>query len=245
MWKARSFRFKHSSRYKVRRLKHFQLESGRVSKSVGKAEEVKVTRADLEEDLWERTPNLTIIRVSAPAHIAKEAVEETITEWLDENGGGKEAWELTGASLARNFTIRFRGQRGLAARRCRKALDSLRREDGAWQAFQVETPTNSKIQIYLGEDKNSKQVAEEKALKRLMAAFKATNPAKTVFAVRKDETISMDWVPIAKVSSSNKETHTISWNATAVTSSGIDKLAITQKNDEAAPTAAAEVEWCF
>ena len=91
--------------------------------------------------------------------------------------------------------------------------------------------------------KRKTNFAEKKTLKRTTAAFKAAHPYKQVFAVRRDRTVSIDWVPTAKVTSTAKDTDAINWNQVGVDQFTVNKLDIIQKFNDTQRTPAAGVEW--
>ncbi len=60
-------------------------------------------------------------------------------------------YEFSGPqTLGQRFSLAFRGEPGLAARRAKKVQQSLRNADGTWSRIQITSPSGDPIDAYIG-----------------------------------------------------------------------------------------------
>ena len=145
------------------------------------------------------------------------------------------------------ITARFKGEVGLSARRAQKTLETLKDAGGKWTQYSVQSPTGGTVPIYLAEDKNARQVAEERALKRLAQALRTVHEDKTFFTIRRDRTITFNWTPIAKVRVPKKHQEEVEWNAAAAEKEDIKKFEVLQifREKRRSPNASVnDIPWC-
>ena len=197
--------------------------------SVAEATTTEATRAMDEED-FERQPDRCILRLNTAESVARDAVKMAITPLLEEAGLTEAQWNMMGqgGGIAKNFTIRFCGAEGLAARRAKKVLDMRRQPDGSWRPNpQVVTPLQRQVDIYISPDKNPKQLRTEQGCRRLFRAFKAVHPGKTVHQDKRSGVISVDWHACAKVvPSPEPNVYTVQWNVSVLDRAGVNKQSI-------------------
>eukprot|EP00973_Karenia_brevis_P047474 6591239-Karenia_brevis.AAC.1 len=72
--------------------------------------------------------------------------------------------------ISRDWAVKFVGVGGSGsnARRAKKAMQALRKDDGEWEKSYAEAPTSAAAQIYVSPDKSPKQRKTEIASKRLL-----------------------------------------------------------------------------
>ena len=226
----------------VKAMQDMKKDIEKLKKGLVEAEVQQPTRASLNEENYDREPDVTILRVGAAELISKEAAVRAVKPWLDEADSDATQYEIIGPTLGRNFTVKFAGTGGLAAKRARRAFAMLRGVDGTWREMVAKSPLNKDIKIYVSEDKSMKTIKTETSAKRLMRAFKAVHPEKEVHLVRRTGTISVAWVPIARVDAANPDDIRVMWNAAAVGEHSVNKNDIVMKFGTDAG-ASAQVNW--
>jgi hypothetical protein len=157
-----------------------------------------------------------------------------------------EQFALDGPLLGRRFTIKFKAEPHLAARRARKASLALRTVDGTWREFTVATPAGEATRIFISEDKSAKTTQLEMATKRLHKAISEYSTAKA-HMVKKDGVVTIDWVPIAKVEVSSGEPAQVLWHPQAIEKHNIDKEKVLERFAALAGGASARhaIQWCL
>ena len=88
------------------------------------------------DDTFDRSPDPTIIRLSAKELISPDAAREALRSWFDEAEIGHDSWEVIptgGGGISRHFVVSLKGQANLAARRVRKLLDLRCLPAGGWK----------------------------------------------------------------------------------------------------------------
>eukprot|EP00973_Karenia_brevis_P089026 12346857-Karenia_brevis.AAC.1 len=93
----------------------------------------------------------------------------------------------------KDWSIKFSGPAGPAARRAKKAMQILRNEDGTWHKYQADSPCGDKVDIFIANDKSPKQRRVETTTKRLGRVFETLHPDLKVFVNRKKGTVSHQW----------------------------------------------------
>eukprot|EP00973_Karenia_brevis_P024694 3405289-Karenia_brevis.AAC.1 len=75
--------------------------------------------------------------------------------------------------ISRNWAIKFVGAGGSGsnARRAKKAMQALRKNDGEWEKLHAEIPTGASTQVFVSPDKSPKQRKTDIAAKRLLKVF--------------------------------------------------------------------------
>ena len=127
---------------------------------------------------------------------------------------------------------------------CQQTSSSLRGDDGVWTEFHAEDVDGNSIKIYPKADSSPQQEAIEAKLRHIKRAV-AQLDKRTARVQREERTISVNWTPICKVESSEKDVFKILWNYTALTKLGLDKELITAKlEDGGTGRATSSIEWC-
>ena len=176
-----------------------------------------------ETDAFDRQIDLAIFRINAAVLVSKLEVATALLPWLEEAGMAADEYEVSGAALGKNFVLRFHGGAGgLPARRARKAGQMLR--DGeVWKRFEVTSPAEGKVPLYIGMDKNGKQIATEKAVKALRNALVEAHPGKKWYMQKKEGNIKLDFLPVARCRPQADGHMVVEWAGSTVEKEGIDK----------------------
>jgi hypothetical protein len=179
-----------------------------------------------ETDEYDRQIDLAIFRINAQVLVDKAEVSKELLSWLEEAGMAPADYELEGPALGRNFVLRFHGGAGgLPARRAKKAGQMLR-ADGVWKRFEVTSPAEGKVPIFIGMDKNPRQIATEKSVKELRNALVETHPGKKWHMLKRDGRIQLDFAPVARCRPQADGHMVVEWAGNTVEKEGIDKEAV-------------------
>jgi hypothetical protein len=84
----------------------------------------------------------SIIRISAACLVSLESVTFVLESWLAESGFQPAAYELQGGNLSRLFSFQFKGENGIASRKARSAISSLK-NSGVWKQLAIKRPDGS------------------------------------------------------------------------------------------------------
>eukprot|EP00959_Pyramimonas_sp_CCMP1952_P072697 1518821-Pyramimonas_sp.AAC.1 len=137
--------------------------------------------------------------VRCPEEVPREEVIKSITPWLEAANFtmGQEV-VVAGDPVAKQFTLEFQGPM-LATRESRRkqAHTCLRLATGKWRDFFVDLPAK-RVPLYVGNDKNRKEIATEIALKKLRNTLQK-EAGLTTFMDRDGGRLLARWEPLAKV----------------------------------------------
>jgi len=201
----------------------------RIDKPLGSSSIPKSTSAANPTSDFTREIDASIFKVNCENLVAKSAVLLSLSEWLTEASmeAGKE-YVLEGNELGKFFTIQFSGDYDTAVKRCTKARQLLRGNDGIWKRFECLDPQKKTTQLYVGFDKNNKLLRTEYLSKRLLKAIESvTGEDKGKFQLQKKEgKITLEWQSLAKIEVVSKEKADIKWVQSTVDKYKIDKDAI-------------------
>ena len=175
-----------------------------------------------EADAFSRQVDLSIFRINTSVLVSKLEVASALAPWMDEAGLQATDYTVAGSALAKQFVLQLLGEGGLATRRARKAGALLRKGD-VWQQFFVKSPTEGEVPLYIGMDKNGKQVATERGVKNLRNALVEAHPAKKWTMQKKDGEILLDFVPFARCRPQADGHLVVEWHGNLVEREGIDK----------------------
>jgi len=208
-------------------LADFKKQLAVLTKNVAQAEQVVATPTTRAIGRFDREPDLSVLKISTNELAAKDKVFAALEAWLDE-GDDKAHWKREGANMAKNWTLATKkGTAGLAAKRVEGLQRCLKHDDGTWREFHTSNPAGGDIQIYISEDKSPKKIKEEVATRKPYKAFIANLPPTQVFTIKKENVVSVQWIPVAKVSATAPDRPvTVHWHAKAVRDLSIDKEAI-------------------
>lgn len=188
-----------------------------------------------------------IVRICADANIAK-----TMLEVYCGTSSAPVAAAAPGQRLVKRAAVRIKGEPGVAARRAAQVLGSIRTPTGGWAPLEVERSGGGKTRLYLGEDRSQRDIARERATKRLASAVEQAKPGRRAYPSKKDGVVSVDWRPVARVviSADRDKDVCIEFNANVVQDMGIDKDEVRRHFELAAPVSRAaaasqaEAQWC-
>ena len=228
-------------------MENIKKDIGRLQQGLVVAESATPSRAMLDAEDFDREPDLTIVKISVADAIAKGAAIDALATIFQTANIAENEYVIKGPELGKYFTLQLNGEGGVAAKRAKKFLSALRDRSGKWTALWATTPTRTQCRIYINEDKSDKRTRTEMFTKRLERAFKTKHADKHVHARRyndkKEGTISVDWVPVAKLTVASKDDQPVLlWNAGAVAEMGIEKDTITTAFNSSTGSAAA-VQW--
>ena len=210
-------------------------QTSAMRQAVAMAEDKVPVASALDQEDFEKDPDLTIIRARAMDAITPSSLLDALGEIVDAMSLEKNQYEIKGKELDKVYVIKFKGATGLAARRARKFL-SLQRDSDGWKNFFAKTPDGADTRVYLDGDKNRKQIRKEVLSRKLQRVLKEKYPNNEFFNRKRDATISSDWVPLARVVVPDPDTFRVEWNLKRATELSIDRAAV----DEAFKIAAAD-----
>ena len=175
-----------------------------------------------EADAFSRQVDLSIFRVNTSVLVSKLEVASALAPWMDEAGLQGSDFSLAGPALAKQFVLQFNGEGGLGTRRAKKAGQLLRNGE-VWKQFYVTSPAEGEVPLYISMDKNGKQVATERGVKNLRNALLEVHPAKKWTMQKKDGSIQLDWMPIARCRPQEDGHLLVEWNGLQVAKEEINK----------------------
>ena len=197
---------------------------------------------------YERDIDTTIIRLNTSVAVARAVVQDAIASTLSEAAAG-ENWAFEGPEVGQRFVVRFSGAGGLGAQRCAKFLQSLKKANNEYARFYVSVAGSSQnVEMFMGADKSAKTIRTEVCTKKLKQAVEALHPtlAGRTHANRRDGRVSVDWVPLARITVPTKEaTPVITWNHAVCALHGIETVAAKNKFLDLCENArnGAAIEW--
>jgi hypothetical protein len=137
-------------------------------------------------------------------------------------------YEFSGPqTLGQRFSLAFRGEPGLAARRAKKVQQSLRNADGSWSRIQLTSPTGDPIDVYIGPDKLRSTLIKERGTKVLARLLCASYPDTTFTTVKRENGVAIEWALLVHVVAPAGARHsTLVWSSALAAQKGIDTDAI-------------------
>ena len=194
-------------------------------------------------------PDETIIRINTSEAVAKTRILEKIKPWLTIDANLREThFQLLGREVDRFYTAKFLGDMEEAKRRMEQAHTQLRNMDGSWNDFEIEAPQGTNVKVFISKDKTRTQLVREKAGRRLLQAFRQRHEGPNWQFNKTTGTITVDWVPIAKVEVDMDGTASIAWNGAEMQKKNYQKELVAADFLElsaaaGAAAAASRVEW--
>ena len=210
------------------------------------------------EVAWDAEPDPTI-RAHIHELVSKSAFAECVVPWLAKSQMKLgEHFVLPGsdATLQQNWVIAFHGDHGIAAKKCRLALRSMKISHGKWDQLRVQTLTERCLQCYLSPDKSLKRQAVEVCSKKLGAILErhVASEEGAFQVMRAEGVVFLDLEPLAVVEPLPSGAANIKWNEQLVLRLKLDReglakeLELTQKagnNSQALQDKLAAVKWCL
>ena len=196
--------------------------------SLATAESLVPPKNVVADDEFNREIDLGVFRIGAASMVDKPSVREAIQPWLDTVGVPLEQLELIGPNMGKNYSLRFLGADGLAARRAKNTHTHtlLRAADGSWKEYHAVGPHDSRVRLYISQDKTPRQHRIEMAAKRLHRAVQQVVQGKTAHLLRRDGAVSIGWKPVAKIQVVSADETIVLWNEAVVQELRVDKAAI-------------------
>jgi hypothetical protein len=97
------------------------------------------------------------------------------------------------------------------------------RDGEVWRRFEVASPAEGKVPLFLGMDKNGRQIATEKAVKALRNALVEVHPGKKWFMQKREGNIKLNFAPVARCRPQADGHMVVEWAGNTVEKEGIDK----------------------
>eukprot|EP00973_Karenia_brevis_P041462 5736932-Karenia_brevis.AAC.1 len=131
------------------------------------------TYVDLD---WDSIPDQTKLRINTTSNVSRASLLNALGSWLSHFDSAD--WILLGPTVGvdKDWSIKFSGPAGPAARRAKKAMQLLRNDDGSWHKYQAESPSGDAVDIFIANDKSPKQRRVETTTKRLGRVFESLHP---------------------------------------------------------------------
>ena len=202
----------------------------------------KVIQPTVRDISFDREVSPVLIRLSCVEAIAKAAVlEGSIGTLLAEAGLAPADYSIEGEQLGKFYALRFTGEPNRAGRRLNKIMDSLRGPAGDWREIEASTPTGKNVKVYVNRDRNPRQVKEETLGKRLQKAvlqqLERKGTSMHTYFKKRDNTLFVNWEPVAKLVVEGPEVFTVRWNLSAAEPLQLDRDAIVASLDNARESA--------
>ena len=165
---------------------------------------------------FDRKIDGTIIRINTNSLVSLEALTAVVADAWTSVGINPNSVKVTGPKIGKLFVARFeKNDANTAARRVRKTMDGLRNTEGVWKKFQIPSPGGELVEAYLDMDKSPQTKKQEAAARRLSRCFKEAVD-QPFHLNKKDSTISMEWMPIARIECPDADSTKVFWNYAAV-----------------------------
>ena len=209
-------------------------DGDRLTKVVDTASKASPTKNELAAVGWDADPDPSILLVGVEKgqNASKKAVEHGIKQWLEDASIASDAWSLAGKELDRRFTLSFKGEKGLAALRAKKAFDQMRSPAGIWLDLKTALPESlggGTGTLYIKKDQNEKERTIERDGKRLFKALKKKWPNKPFAFARREGAISLNWRLFVRVEAHpGDEASTLMFNIHALSELSISKEEVQQ-----------------
>lgn len=151
-------------------------------------------------DDWDKPPNPKIIRINTADAVSIDDIKKSIADLItsmDLDAPVRKISSPNGKKLGNRWILEFPAKSAPAAT-VDAVLGAMRQADG-WRRPECRTPSGGRTQVYLGPDKNIKQVKVEVAAKALSKLLGSMYPTKTFVHRKADGSVSTDYKRIARV----------------------------------------------
>ena len=199
----------------------------------------------VDDTLFDRLPAPQVIRLNTESLVSLQAISSMVNTWFADASLEPKNFSIQGgpSPLSRNFRITLKGEEGLAGRRAKKALDTLRLENGSWTELFCKSPSGSSVRAYAGPDRNAKQMATERLAKKLLAGCKGSFDSSTWACSKRDGIVTLDGLRIVKVCPHADKSFELLWDNTLVAQYELDKTKIQLAFEGLAALGADSTEW--
>jgi hypothetical protein len=234
-------------------LEEVRAAQGRIEASLHLANKTALTRADLDHDLFDRPPDLSVIKITSLKFASKMAVEDSITPWLTSCGVSRDIWNITFQPSGKRFYIKFLLNPLSAGKLVLEILrNNLKDEDGKWREFEVKLVTKGTCKLIIGADESPKAGVQRRlaaCLKKSLAKLypqiedvhfrpRAKGVGAAVFSAK---------IPLASLQpeSDAPEKKSIGWNPAALAEFGIDRDSVNEQTFKFFDGDAEPIQWLF
>ena len=199
----------------------------------------------VDDTLFDRLPAPQVIRLNTESLVSLQAISSMVNTWFADASLEPKNFSIQGgpSPLSRNFRITLKGEEGLAGRRAKKALDTLRLENGSWTELFCKSPSGSSVRAYAGPDRNAKQMATERLAKKLLAGCKGSFDSSTWACSKRDGIVTLDGLRIVKVCPHADKSFELLWDNTLVAQYELDKTKIQLAFEGLAALGVDSTEW--
>ena len=203
--------------------------------------EVPTFSADFEREI-----DPCLVRIRTMEATTLEYISGLLSELLCEASMSLDDVDVEGLEPGKQFSVRFTGASGLAARRAGKFL-SLQRTSTGWRDFFVRaagsSPDAPKVQVFFDTDKNPKQVRREMVGRKLAKIIRQSGTTERVTHKKKDGVIALGFVPLAKIATDNPEHYKVEWNLELLRTKGLDRASWESQLEQEMAGPGASISW--
>jgi hypothetical protein len=133
-------------------------------------------------------------------------------------------------TLGQRFSLAFRGEPGLAARRAKKVQQSLRNADGSWSRITLTSPAGDPIEVFIGPDKTRATLTKERATKSIGKLLREAHPDTTFTTVKRENGVAIEWALLVHVAlAAGSRLPTLVWSTALAAHNNIDTTTIDTK----------------
>jgi hypothetical protein len=165
---------------------------------------------------FDRPVDHSLLRINVPSPVAKTEVLKVLQSLLAEASVGLDQAELLGEDSGKLYTLALSGDKSLAAKRAAKIQQLLRPKaaGGEWRKLVVRG-ADGDYPLYLGPDKNPKQIQQEKHAKLLARIIKSKVDI-PIEHNRREGVLTSGWVPLARITAVSRGVSQVLWNLACV-----------------------------
>ena len=207
-----------------------------------------VSREDMENDKFDRPPNLSILRINCPKYVTKRAVHDVLAPWMAEVDIAPEQFVLVGDEpQGRYFVVKFLVNSFTAAKFVEDAYGNLKDSSGKYRVFKAKLANNEQTLLHIHKDESDKDRTKRRMAACLKKALQALYPDRPEPKYRyyKGTIVSGDvGVCFLAPTSKDVEWKYFLWNPD-LSQSGLDKANLLAKTMEYLTRPEEEIQWCL
>jgi len=197
---------------------------------------------DDADDHWTREPRRELLSIGTAEVVAKSALLESLTPWIEELDLQAGATRLDGPSAGRNFRLVFTGAPNIGARRARKANNLLRNDDKTWRKMFTKDPEGQEAKIFVSPDESPQARRQKQLCKRLVKSFQNHYPNKNFFYNSRTKAVCCDGKPLARIIAKSFEDFHTEWVIGNLSAKKLDRDLVSSHFADISGTAAG-VTW--
>ena len=188
-------------------------EIERLKKHMAVIEKEEFTQEDVKSESWDREPDPRVVVVGTAHLVGKNELFAQLREHAACADIRPEVLRLEGSmdGLARNVVLHFDGDSppaGWAAKRAKKYMLALKRPNGDYEEYNVTSPTGEKSKLYFNKDENPQNKYVKRISKKFKHVISQAFPGRQVHLANATATVTVDWIPVARLSMDRGPTHT-------------------------------------